>query len=150
MTHPDPVEHWFRHEYGRLVAVLARRVGMDRLEAVEDAVQIALMRALESWSRTGEPDNPSAWLFRVAHNQLMGDVRQQATRRTLLEQNADTSAPDIDANDDIRLPGEVRDDLLRMMFVCCDPEIPLPSRLVDGFLPLASGKGRSASTLRTS
>jgi len=130
LSHPDPVEHWFRHEYGRLVAVLARRAGLDRLEAVEDAVQVALMRALETWSRTGEPDNPSAWLFRVAHNQLMGDLRQQASRRALLQQDFDAFPPDIETNDDTRLPGEVQDDLLRMMFVCCDPDIPLPSRLV--------------------
>lgn len=58
------VEHLFRHEYGRLVAILSRRVGVQHIEAVEDAVQSALMKALESWTITGLPDNPSAWLFR--------------------------------------------------------------------------------------
>ena len=42
-------EHFFRHEYGRLVALLCRRVGMRHLEAVEDAVQDALLTGLEAW-----------------------------------------------------------------------------------------------------
>src|SRR5690349_7610766 len=69
---PDPtsppglVYHYFRHEYGRLVALLVRRVGLAHLEAVEDAVQGALLSALTAWVGNGVPDNPSAWLFRVA------------------------------------------------------------------------------------
>ena len=45
MTAPGLVEHFFRHEYGRLVAALSRRVGVQNIEAVEDAVQSALMTA---------------------------------------------------------------------------------------------------------
>ena len=58
---PILVEHFFRHEYGRLVATLSRRIGVQYIEAVEDAVQSALMTALETWTIAGLPDNPSAW-----------------------------------------------------------------------------------------
>jgi RNA polymerase sigma-70 factor (ECF subfamily) len=51
-------ERFFRHEYSRLVAVLARRVGMHHLETVEDAVQCALLAAVESWGRAGVPESP--------------------------------------------------------------------------------------------
>ncbi|MBI3396683.1 MAG: sigma-70 family RNA polymerase sigma factor, partial [Spirochaetia bacterium] len=124
------VEHFFRHEYGRLVAILSCRVGVQYIEAVEDAVQSALMTALESWKIAGAPDNPSAWLYRVAHNRLMGELRQQTSRRRILEQNAkeDIGTPENDP--EIFLPGEVRDDLLRMLFVCCDESIPAESQLV--------------------
>src|SRR5437667_2198751 len=88
LTTPKLVEHFFRHEYGRLVAILARRVGVQHIEAVEDAVQSALMTALESWKIAGVPDNPSAWLFQVAYNRLMGELRQETGRRRILEQNA--------------------------------------------------------------
>ena len=64
---PALPEHYFRHEFGRLVSVLSRRFGMHRLELCEDAVQTALLRAVQSWSQQGPPDNPSGWLFRVAH-----------------------------------------------------------------------------------
>jgi hypothetical protein len=70
------VEHFFRHEYGRLVATLSCRVGVHLIEDVEDAVQSALMTALETWTTGGLPDNPPAWLFRVAYNHLMGESVQ--------------------------------------------------------------------------
>ncbi len=130
MTTPRLVDHFFRHEYGRLVATLSRRVGVHNLEAVEDAVQSALMAALESWRVAGLPDNPSAWLFRVAHNSLMGDLRKRSGRRRILElsEEADVGAPE--NGPEVFLAGEVRDDLLRMLFVCCDEAIPVESQLV--------------------
>ncbi len=65
MSHAQ-VEHFFRHEYGRLVSALARVYGVHRLEAFEDAVQGALMLALTSSALRGTPDEPGAWLYRVA------------------------------------------------------------------------------------
>jgi RNA polymerase sigma factor (sigma-70 family) len=124
------VEHYFRHEYGRLVAILVRRVGVQHIEAVEDAVQSALMAALESWKGVGPPDNPSAWLFRVAHNQLIGELRQQLRRGHILQQRAseEALAPQLDLEP---IPGDDgQDDLLRMLFVCCDDAIPVESQLV--------------------
>jgi len=124
------VEHFFRHEYGRLVAMLSCRVGVQYIEAVEDAVQSALMTALEAWTLGDLPDNPSAWLFRVAHNNLMGELRQRTRRRRILEQivNGGTDSPE--DGPELFLAGEVRDDLLRMLFVCCDQVIPVESQLV--------------------
>ncbi len=129
MTTPGLVEHFFRHEYGKLVATLSRRVGVHNIEAVEDAVQSALMDALESWRVTGLPDNPSAWLFRVAHNNLMGDLRQGAGRRRLLDQSETTDLRVPEDGPGVFLAGEVRDDLLRMLFVCCDDAIPEESQM---------------------
>ena len=77
---PQLGDHFFRQEYGRLVAMLSRRVGLGHLESVEDSVQCALLAAVESWPRVGLPENPSAWLFRVAHNHVIGELRQRARR----------------------------------------------------------------------
>jgi RNA polymerase sigma factor (sigma-70 family) len=129
LTTPRLVEHFFRHEYGRLVATLSRRVGMQHIGDVEDAVQSALLTAVETWPRVGLPDNPGAWLFRVAYNNLLGELRRRTGRRRILEQNvADFDAPD--ARMEGSLAGEIRDDLLRMLFVCCDEAIPEESQLV--------------------
>jgi RNA polymerase sigma-70 factor (ECF subfamily) len=122
-------EHFFRHEYGRLVAILSRRVGVHRLEAIEDAVQLALLAAVESWPRASVPDNPSAWLYRVAHNHFVGELRRRA-RRDELDELSGHRAPDgVDVEPAILFSGEVGDDLLRMLFVCCDDAIPVPSQL---------------------
>ncbi|XXT10323.1 sigma-70 family RNA polymerase sigma factor [Sorangium sp. So ce367] len=130
LSAPRLLEHSFRHEYGRLVAMLSRRVGLQHIEAVEDAVQSALMAALESWTTAGLPDNPSAWLFRVAHNHLVGEMRRRARHDRRAEQHAldDAGAPE--NGPDPFLAGDVRDDLLRMLFVCCDDAIPVESQLV--------------------
>ena len=130
MSAPDLAEHFFRHEYGRLVATLSRRLGVQHLDAVEDAVQSALMAALQSWTIAGLPDNPSAWLFRVAQNSLLGEMRKQTRRRRILEQYRPVSIDTWEDGPEIFLAGEVEDDLLRMLFVCCDEAIAVESQLV--------------------
>jgi RNA polymerase sigma-70 factor (ECF subfamily) len=125
------VEHFFRHEYGRLVAQLAHRVGVRHIELVEDAVQSALVAALTTWVAKELPRDPGAWLYRVACNHLVGALRRGAGRRQILERDADDIARAA-AEDPatMHFAGEVRDDLLRMLFVCCDEAIPRESRLV--------------------
>lgn len=129
MTH-DLGEHFFRHEYGRLVAMLARRVGLRHLALVEDAVQHALLVSVEDWPRSGVPDTPTAWLFRVAHNHVVSEFRQRARRSRLaaaaygLERSGGFDTPPI-----AWLTGDVRDDLLRMLFACCHGDIPVESQL---------------------
>ena len=54
------VEHFFRHEFGRLVAVLTSSLGVCPLAFVEDVVGTALVQALETWSRRGVPEEPGA------------------------------------------------------------------------------------------
>ncbi len=130
MTTPQLVEHFFRHEYGRLVAILSRRVGVEHLEAVEDAVQSALVKALDSWTTGGLPDNPSAWLFRVVQNDLLGQLRQKTNRTRLLEQYQNDVIGTAEAAPAFLMSSEVQDDLLRMLFVSCDTAIPVESQLV--------------------
>lgn len=121
------VEHFFRHEYGRTVATLSRRVGVHNIEVVEDAVQSALTRALSVWTASGLPENPSAWVFRVAYNATLDELRTRAGRTYILERSTPSVA---DEELEIFLEGEIADDLLRMLFVCCDEAIPFESQLV--------------------
>ncbi len=110
--------------------MLSRRVGVEHLEAVEDAVQFALMKGLETWTAAGLPDNPSAWLYRVAHNHLMGELRQQGGRRRILEEHAGEALVTQEDEPECVMSGDVQDDLLRMLFACCDDAIPIESQLV--------------------
>jgi RNA polymerase sigma factor (sigma-70 family) len=112
------------------VTVLVRRVGVRHLEPVEDAVQAALMIALSTWTTQGLPSEPGAWLYRVARNQLIGELRREAGRLHILESAALDLAREDDAPTTSFFPGEVRDDLLRMLFICCDEAIPRESQLV--------------------
>ncbi len=126
---PQLVEHFFRHAYGRLVSVLARKVGVQHLGLVEDAVQGALLTALTAWVARGVPHQPEAWLYQVAHNNLMGVLRRETGRARILHAAGNhAQEPQQDANDP-HFDGEVRDELLRMLFVCCHDALPQESRL---------------------
>ena len=83
------VEHFFRHEFGRLVAVLTRSLGVRRLELVEDVVQAALVQALETWSRRGVPEDPAGWLYRTARNLAIDALRRERTHALALPRLAE-------------------------------------------------------------
>src|SRR5579871_6088803 len=82
---PEPVaplvEHFFRHEAGRLVAVLTRFFGWRNFELVEDMVQATLLDALQSWRVRGVPDNPSGWVHRIARNKVLDALRRNEIGR---------------------------------------------------------------------
>lgn len=121
------VDHFFRHEYARLVASLTRKFGMRHWEVVEDVVQSSLQRALGSWSLRGIPNNPTAWLHRVASN-LALDVLRRDRRWNELDPAFDVAAE----TDSVELGFDetrLQDDLLRMIFVCCDPSVPAQSQI---------------------
>lgn len=123
-------DRFFREAYGRLVAALTRRFGVRHLEAVEDAVQSALLAAVESWPKSAVPENPSAWLFRVAQNHLVGELRIRARRGALLTRHEGELGAARDDGAPTFLSGEVRDDLLRMLFACCDDALSVEGQVV--------------------
>jgi RNA polymerase sigma factor (sigma-70 family) len=122
-------EHWFRHEFGRLVPVLTRRFGLHRVELCEDAVQTALLRAVQSWPQSGLPDDRSAWLYRVALNEVLGALRR-AKRFDASAGDAQELADEASTEDRVVLEREVKDDQLRMLFVCANPGIARESQVV--------------------
>lgn len=129
------VDHFFRHEYGRLVAQLVRRFGAQHLQSIEDSVQHAMLRALEVWSRRGLPPHPGAWLATVSKNNLIDRFRREGKHHDWnadAESQADAELQNSseDQANGLRLESEIHDDLLRMLFVCCDPDLPPESQLV--------------------
>ena len=57
------VDHLFRHEAGKMIAVLTRLFGMHNLSMAQDVVQDAFLKATQTWKFKTVPDNPSAWLM---------------------------------------------------------------------------------------
>ena len=119
------VDHFFRHEYAQLVATLTRRFGVRHWELVEDVVQSALQRALSHWSHNGLPNKPKAWLHRVAVNLAIDRLRRD-TRWNRLDESTESQLRETSQRVD---PEELQDDLLRMIFVCCHPDVPTESQI---------------------
>ena len=125
-------DHLFRREWGRMVAALTRVFGVHNLALAEDVVQEAFCRAMEVWPYRGVPDNPQAWLMSTARNCALDVLRRERTAQKFapeLErylQSEWTLAP---AVDELLGPEAIRDDLLRMMFSCCQPQLPVESQI---------------------
>ncbi len=130
-TPSEIVEHFFRHETGRLHAALTRMLGPGNLALVEDVAQAALLQAMRVWSMGGVPPNPSAWITRVAVNLARDAMRHRRMAAgkeqgiiTHLEQQRST-APEIGESEP-----EIREDTLRLMFVCCHPALAQDAQVI--------------------
>jgi RNA polymerase sigma factor (sigma-70 family) len=121
------VDHLFRHQSGRMIARLVRLLGVQRLPLAEDAVQDALLRALEAWKFGRLPREPEAWLYACARNRALDLLRRQAAFDRLAPQLARTLEEE--PPEGPQAPGLVADDELRLMFSCCAPQLPGQSQV---------------------
>ena len=117
------VEHFFRREAGRLVAVLTRLFGWRNFDLVEDMVQETLVDALESWSTRGPPGNPSGWVRRVARNKILDALRRGRSGERVLRDFATAPSTPETGLDDFFVDSEIEDSQLRMIFACCHPSL---------------------------
>jgi RNA polymerase sigma factor (sigma-70 family) len=126
------VSHLFRHEAGKMAAVLARMVGLQHLSIAEDIVQDTLLQALNVWKIKGIPENPPAWLYTVAKRKAIDVIRQRTSHAHIEKDLAQafksewTLAPAINH---LFFEHEIEDSQLRMMFACCHPAIPYESQI---------------------
>ncbi len=119
------LDHLFRHESAKMVAILTRIFGLEHLALAEDVVQEALARAIQTWPFYGVPNNPSAWIMRTSRNLALDVVRRQTTFRNKEAEIAHLMEHDHPSPDEpVFSEQEIKDDHLRMMFVCCHPQVP--------------------------
>jgi len=114
------VDHLFRHQYGKMVAVLTNFFGLSHLEMIEDAVQDTFVKATLQW-RTKLPDNPEAWVMTAAKNRIIDLLRQiKAEKDRLVKVTTGSAAFQLN---ELFLDHEVEDSQLRMFFVACHPAL---------------------------
>lgn len=114
-----------RRERGRLIAGLVARFGPQRLDLVEDVTQEALLEALSAWAFRGLPDNPGAWLARVARNKAVDRLRRSGRETGLAA--ADALAGE--GTPEAALSADMPDPELRLMLLCADPALTEGERL---------------------
>ncbi len=122
MPAKEQIERVFREEHGRVLAALISQLGDFAL--AEDALQDALVLALERWETDGVPRNPGAWLMTVAKRRGIDRLRRAAAlerKEYLLEPPAAEDEPEMDAS--------IPDDRLKLMFTCCHPALSLEAQV---------------------
>ena len=125
----EVIDRLFRHESGRAVASLIRVLG--DFDLAEDAVQEAFVVALERWPRDGKPDNPGAWVTRVARNKAIDRLRRERTLEAKKEVLAGLEALAPRSTELGAAEGEpgLPDDRLRLVFTCCHPALAPEARV---------------------
>ncbi len=116
------IETTFREEHGRVLAALISQ--LEDFELAEDALQDALVNALERWEIDGVPRNPGAWLLTVARRRAIDRLRRAATlvsEEIVLDSLVAQDEPEVDDS----LP----DDRLKLMFTCCHPALALEAQV---------------------
>jgi RNA polymerase sigma factor (sigma-70 family) len=106
MGEPKLVDHLFRHQYGKMVAILTKYFGLSQLEIIEDAIQDTFIKAMMTW-RNQKPDNPEAWLNKVAKNRTIDLLRKNQAE--LIRINQIENGQSAILADDIFLDHEIED-----------------------------------------
>src|SRR5712672_3434819 len=100
---------------------------MDR---AEEAFQDACLRALKNWPERGPPRDPTAWLILVGRNAALDGVRKQSRTAPLPPDEEISDLGDVESELAERLDGShYRDDVLRLLFICCHPELPATQQI---------------------
>ena len=119
----EKLEQVFREEYGRIIATLIRISGS--FDLAEEALQEAFISAASKWGLEGTPNNPGAWLTKVAHRRLLDTFRRDKThtdKQTEIAFEATRLQPHVEP-ELIEDAMEYPDDRLRLIFTCCHPSL---------------------------
>lgn len=124
------VDHLFRHESGKMIAVLTNLLGLEYLELAQDMVQESLLQAMNTWPYKGVPEDPAAWLYRVARNKAIDYLRREKKWAEISPRYAHLQETEMAALTE-PLFGEqaIEDSMLRMLFACCHPCITIEAQL---------------------
>jgi len=100
------------------------------LDTAEEAFQNACLRALKSWPQNGPPRDPAAWLIMVGRNAAIDEVRRSHKQEALPDDAAISDLDDAEEELADRLDGShYRDDILRLLFICCHPDLPATQQI---------------------
>jgi RNA polymerase sigma-70 factor (ECF subfamily) len=120
---------------GALTAARPQAVGallryFRDLDIAEEAFQDACLRALKSWPQNGPPRDPAAWLIMVGRNAAIDGVRRRSKQTELPDEAVLSDLDDAEARLADRLDGaHYRDDVLRLLFICCHPDLPATQQI---------------------
>lgn len=126
---PDSIhhllDHLYRNESRMVFAALIRLLG--DFDLAEDAMQDAFRTALEQWVEKGIPANPRSWLVSTGRFKAIDRIRRQSKFDRWPEQ-PDWSLESETKDPSVWIDQEFEDDVLRLIFTCCHPALPVEAR----------------------
>jgi len=122
------IPNLFRTEYSKIVAVLCKSFGIEHMPMAEDITSDTFLQAAETWGLKGLPENPTAWLYRVAKNKAIDFLRRNKiyTDKVIPAINGEKD----DTEEQVDLSAQnITDSQLQMMFAICDPCISAEAQI---------------------
>lgn len=115
-------EHFFRHNYAKMTAILTNYFGLSEVEIAEDIVQDTLVEAVEKWSVQSIPNNPEGWLMDVAKKKMINFLKRNQNFKAKIVPNL--VSPLLQNDSYIE-----KDSTLKVIFTCCHPLLPTESQI---------------------
>ncbi len=127
-AYPALLPHLFRLEYTKMTAVLCRHFGLQHMEIAEDIASETFLKAMETWSSNGTPENPAAWLYTVAKNKTKDYLRRQQLFENKIKGAITT--PEAQEAAEVGFTSQIiQDSQLAMIFAVCNPGNPTEAQI---------------------
>ncbi len=127
---PQVLATLVRRRAGVITSTLIRILGARHLDLIDDVVHDALVKALEVWPTRGIPNNPDAWLVQTAKNRALNELERRSLWGRKIEAAFEAwSDPSAAPTSGLELAASEADDVVAMLFFCCDPELSQASRV---------------------
>lgn len=123
MQEPELLPHLFRTEYRKIVSVLCSLFGTEHTDIAQDIASDTFLLATELWSIQGTPANPVAWLYKVAKNKTINQLKRNSLFANKIAAELKQQAATIEEIELDLSPEHIRDSQLAMMFAVCHPAI---------------------------
>ena len=130
MSEQTLIPNLFRTEFSKIVAVLCKTYGFANIALAEDIVSDTFLIASETWGHKGTPDNPKAWLYKVAKNKTLDHFRRNQNFDQKIKPELSRQKKFEEGIDQIDLTEEnIKDSQLKMIFAVCNPLIPQTAQI---------------------
>lgn len=129
MGQQELIPHLFRTEFRKITAVLCKSLGVEHIEVAEDITGETFLSALETWTYSGIPKNPVAWLYTVAKNKAKNQVARQHLFTSKIAGELKNSSPKMEEIEIDLSEENITDSQLQMLFAICHPAISTESQI---------------------
>jgi RNA polymerase sigma-70 factor (ECF subfamily) len=139
MSEKRLIEHLFRIEFGKIVAILCKTFGLSTIQIAEDIVSDTFLLASETWGLKGVPNEPKAWLYKVAINNTKDFLKRDLLFHSKIKPYLEETQSSIYSLNVDFSESNISDSQLQMLFAVCDPaiskslQISLALRILCGF-----------------